>query len=153
MYPVACNGAGFHEGQSVLSSVFDGFVERSADEGVTGLMDVLEECGESGLVPFEDVERGLAVLARASAPLRPWTVSWYSAGLGFHEERWKLFFLRTLALYAARIAEVASCVLMLSELTADDTLGARLRGGDVEVVISRRGSWVGEIWVSKASGE
>lgn len=61
--------------------------------------------------------------------------------------------MRTLALYAARIAEVASCVLMLSELTADDTLGARLRGGDVEVVISRRGSWVGEIWVSKARGE
>ncbi len=51
-------------------------------------------------------------------------------GEGFHDERWKLFFLRTLALYAARIAAVASFVMLNTlpdeaEGALDTTLGAR----------------------------
>lgn len=51
-------------------------------------------------------------------------------GEGFHDERWKLFFLRTLALYAARIAAVASLVMLNTlpdeaEGAFERTLGAR----------------------------
>lgn len=67
------------------------------------------------------------------------------AGGGFHDARWKLFFLRTLALYAARIAAVASFVrlntletLAAVEGTVDATLGARECGPD-EVCSSSRG--------------
>ena len=69
-------------------------------------------------------------------------------GEGFHDERWKLFFLRTLALYAARIAAVASFV-MLNTLPAVDgtveaTLGARECGcvSAAKVDNSRRGGSV-----------
>lgn len=59
--------------------------------------------------------------------------------LGFHELRWKLFFLRTLALYAARIAAVASLACVLYELT-DAMLGGRLydRREEVGVPMSMR---------------
>ena len=58
--------------------------------------------------------------------------------VGFHELRWKLFFLRTLALYAARIAAVASVACVLYELT-EAMLGGRLeRCEDVGVPMSRR---------------
>lgn len=51
-------------------------------------------------------------------------------GEGFHDERWKLFFFRTLALYAARIAAVASFVMLKTlpddaEGAVETTLGAR----------------------------
>ena len=79
-------------GQSVLSNEFRfPVVVRRADSGVTGLVvDVDDiERAESGLDVLGDApdERGL-----------PCNISKYSDGEGFHDVRWKLFFLRTLAL-------------------------------------------------------
>jgi len=55
-------------------------------------------------------------------------------GLGFHELRCQLFFLRTLALYAARIEDLASLAFVLYELT-EVTLSGRLGevGGAVAI--------------------
>ena len=51
-----------------------------------------------------------------------------AAGGGFHDALWKLFFFRTLALYAARIcavASLASASTLPAVDAADATLGAR----------------------------
>lgn len=73
--------------------------------------------------------------------------------VGFHELRWKLFFLRTLALYAARIAAVASFACVLYELT-DAMLGGRLyeRCEEVGVPMSRR-TWGKDGDRGEAEGE
>ncbi len=74
------------------------------EAGVSGLT-VDGDGGESGLVKLERGELGdIWLSVRRGRPVRAEN----SVGLGFHELRWKLFFLRTLALYAARIAAVAS---------------------------------------------
>lgn len=108
---------------------------------MSGLAVVAVEGGERGLVPVDKGtgDSGLGV-SEDENDLPVTSVN--SVGLGFHELRWKLFFLRTLARYAARIAAVASEGLMQHEL-AEVMLGARAREGD-EVVISRRGSGGGE---------
>jgi hypothetical protein len=101
------------------------------------------ECSERGLafVLFDEIEEsGLTTLGDAPLDLDfPCRNSKYSGPEGFQEDRWKLFFLRTLALNAALIALVASCVLA-SRDEAFDTAEAMLGAGDL--VISRRGSCV-----------
>lgn len=96
---------------------------RTTEPGVSGLAVVAAEGGESGLVPDDggggDGDVGLGTLTPMPTPMpTPATsapaaaTSLNSAGLGFHDERWKLFFLRTLASYAARIWAVACAGLM-----------------------------------------
>ena len=100
------------------------------------------ERGESGLAALlgedEKAESGLCVLGDAPGIGRdlPCIISRCSDGDGFHDVLWKLFFLRTLALYAARIALVASCVLMNSD-DAPEVAEAMLGAGDP--VISKHG--------------
>lgn len=103
-----------------------------------------DDMDDSGLETFGLSVLGLGVpgdplAEREALPCRS---SKYSCGEGFHDVRWKLFFLRTLALYAARIAVVASCVLMKSDEECEPA-DAMLGAGDF--VISRRGSWVVEV--------
>ena len=113
------------------------------DAGVSGLAadkvdDVVAEGGDNGL----DVLYGDKGLGDSSGRL---VVSANSAGLGFHELRWKLFFFRTLALYAARMAAVASWVLM-EKVLAETTLGVRPFDENVvavAVVTSRRDNEIG----------
>ena len=66
--------------------------------------------------------------------------------------RWRLFFLRTLALYAARIALVASCVL----INKDAWEPAEVMLGAGDPVISRRGrcevEWTIEPCCKRGSG-
>ena len=77
-----------------------------------GLAVVAADGGDKGLEPERgggEGEEGLGKLIDGNG--LPVT-SLNSAALGFHDERWKLFFFRTLALYAARIAAVACEGLM-----------------------------------------
>lgn len=77
---------------------------RSEDSGVTGLVEETvdidpEERGLVVLLAEESAESGLCVFGDAADDLDlPFIVSAYSEGDGFHDVRWKLFFLRTLAL-------------------------------------------------------
>lgn len=107
--------------------------------GVSGLADVAAEdgpsesagAGELGLGDDDDGANGLPV------------ISVNAAGLGFHELRWKLFFLRTLARYAARIAAVAWEGVRQYEL-AEAMLGVRpCEVIDVVVISSRGRVWCG----------
>lgn len=120
---------------SVLMSVFPGPDTERMLSGVTGDVEDVDDIERelSGLMlvlPDEIDDRGLIMLGVAEpVPERlglvtlwpivlvlggaadtrafPFMISWYSVGDGFQDVRWKLFFFRTLALYAARIALVA----------------------------------------------
>lgn len=121
---------------------FSGLVRTScaiASRGVSGLCECVvigDECAVSGLGP----------VGESGAPLPG-----LDAPPGFHELRCQLFFLRTLALYAARIAAVASCACAVLAERTDAALGGRKRKSDANsaggVAISRRG------WRSEAAGE
>ena len=105
------------------------------DSGVRGLLECVlsgELSAVSGPGPSGATAAGPKLCANEySRPTGPLPV-------GFHELRWKLFFLRTLALYAARMAAVASVACVLYELI-DAMLGGRLeRCEDVGVPMSRR---------------
>jgi hypothetical protein len=110
---------------------------EAGDKGLTLVAEV-EEGGETGLVKLErDEPRDVTLSTRRERDAN----SEYSVGLGFQEARWKLFFLRTLALYAARMAAVASweCKKGLVEAI----LGVRPADRVGDVVISKRGGWFG----------
>lgn len=77
-------------------------------------------CFELGEEPSgEDVELRLAPLPMIKLDFSWWPprgkFSEVETGPGFHDVRWKLFFFRTLALYAARMA-VADSLIVLTVL-------------------------------------
>lgn len=109
------------------------------EPGVSGLAVVAADGGDCGLVVVENEGAGESGLSRLGGTNdRPAICAANSAGLGFHELRWKLFFLRTLALYAARMTVVAWEGLVEQD-DAELMLGARPCETTGDVVISRRG--------------
>ena len=77
-----------------MRSVFEVLRSERTDPGVSGLAEDAAEGGERGLV---SERKGLEVVGEAGKGCRL-VISANSAGVGFHEVRWKLFFFRTLAL-------------------------------------------------------
>lgn len=86
-----------------------------------------DPAGETGLRPAAGPGTGGGVCDRDDM----------AVGLGFHEERWNDFFFRTLALYAARIAAVASFVMLNTLAEVEGAFDATLWGRDCGS--SRRG--------------
>lgn len=122
------------------------------DSGVRGLAEEAAEGGDRGLAPEDN---GLNMFGEVGSGGLP-VISANSAGVGFHELRWKLFFLRTLALYAWRMTLVAWDGLMKHEDVADAAelmLGVRPFELAEDVVISRRGNEGGTTTVSSRRGE
>ena len=68
---------------------------EGTDSGVSGLVVVAADGGERGLTVVDSGE-GIGLVPLEEGSGRP-MISANSAGVGFHELRWKLFFLRTLA--------------------------------------------------------
>lgn len=136
----SCGRAGYEGGyEGVETSVVLSNTADTLPSGVRGLGVSVPVLGDPtlrlrGLSAFPVGEMGLRArcadgVERCDAGGVIGDMAANEEGEGFHDERWKLFFLRTLALYAARIAAVASFVMLNTlpavEGTFDTTLGAR----------------------------
>ena len=95
-----------------------------------GLSPEPEPAGDTGLRPL------VASVGTAGADCESAVTA---VGLGFQDERWNDFFFRTLALYAARIAAVASFVMLNTLADVDGAVDATLGARDCTVVSSSRG--------------